>query len=84
MKITTDIHQQIKKRMVKMKNYIIDRFEGNLAVSETADKEFVNIPKYKLPLGVKVGDCLIQDDNDIFTIDLEKTENSLAMFPKKQ
>lgn len=42
--------------------YIIERFEENIAICEDEDKQFVKIPKYKLPLEVQEGDCLIEED----------------------
>ena len=58
-----------------MEIYIIDRFEANYAVCEAEDKTFIDIPKYKLPLESKEGDSLIQDENGIFTVDIENTKN---------
>ncbi len=54
-----------------MKKFIIDRFEGNYAICETEDKSFVSIPKYKLPLDCKEGDCLIQDADGMYRKDIE-------------
>lgn len=49
-----------------MKKLIIDRFEGDFAVCETDDLEFVNIPIAALPCGAKEG--------DVFTISIDKSE----------
>ena len=49
-----------------MKKFIIDRFEGNLAVCETEDTSYALIPKYKLPLDCKEGDCLIMDEDGMY------------------
>lgn len=42
--------------------YIIDRFEGMMAVCEDETKKMVNIPKYRLPLEAKEGDALVEED----------------------
>ncbi len=55
-----------------MKKFIIDRFEGNLAVCETEDKSYISIPKYKLPLECREGDCLLQDEDDMYQMDIEE------------
>ncbi|MDF2909080.1 MAG: hypothetical protein K0R34_4401, partial [Herbinix sp.] len=54
-----------------MKKFIIDRFEGNYAVCEMEDKSFISIPKYKLPLDCREGDCLLQDADDMYQMDIE-------------
>lgn len=54
-----------------MKKFIIDRFEGNYAVCELEDKSFLSIPKYKLPLDCRAGDCLLQDADDMYQKDIE-------------
>lgn len=45
--------------------YIIDRFEGKTAICEDEGKQMVEIPKYKLPLEAKEGDCLVEQDGFI-------------------
>ncbi|MEK3796971.1 DUF3006 domain-containing protein [Peribacillus sp. FSL H8-0477] len=52
---------------------IVDRFEGTIAVVEIDGKEMQNFPKKSLPKGVKVGDMLLIDGNNI-TISKEGTE----------
>ena len=37
---------------------IIDRFEGNFAVVELENKEYVNIPKSAIPMEAKEGDII--------------------------
>lgn len=37
---------------------IVDRFEGDYAVCEQPNREIIDIPKEKLPKGVKEGDVL--------------------------
>ncbi len=54
-----------------MQKFIIDRFEGSYAVCEMADKSFVSIPKYKLPLDSREGDCLVQDADGMYQKDTE-------------
>ncbi len=43
----------------------IDRFEGNVAVCEKADRTMINIPKDKIPTGAKEGDVLIIEGDNI-------------------
>lgn len=45
--------------------YIIDRFETKNAVCEDEMKKMVLIPKYRLPLEAKEGDCLVEEDGFI-------------------
>ena len=54
-----------------MKKFIIDRFEGSYAICETEDKSMVKVPKYKLPLDCREGDCLIQDTDEMYREDIE-------------
>ena len=49
-----------------MRKLIIDRFEGDFAVCETEDLEFINFPKAALPCGVKEG--------DVIAISIDKSE----------
>lgn len=53
--------------------YIIDRFEGNMAVCETSLGNSVNLTKGLIPGNAKEGDVLIKC-GEIFTIDREKTK----------
>ncbi len=57
-----------------MTKLIIDRFEGTYAICEMDDKSMVKIPKYRLPLDCKEGDCLIQDSNEMIQKDNEATD----------
>jgi hypothetical protein len=43
----------------------IDRFEGNFAVCEKADRTMINISKEKIPPEAKEGDILIIDGDEI-------------------
>jgi hypothetical protein len=54
-----------------MKKLIIDRFEGHYAICEQEDKTMVSIPKYKLPLHCKEGECLFIDSEGMYQIDQE-------------
>ncbi len=58
-----------------MKKLIIERFEGSYAICELEDKTTLKIPKYKLPLESKEGDCLIQDTNGMYRKDVVTTKN---------
>lgn len=51
---------------------IIDRFEGDLALCEKEDKTILAIPKAQLPIGVKEGDVLVEE-NGSFSVDTEAT-----------
>lgn len=42
--------------------YIIDRFEGDTAVLEDENKEFLNVPKSILPENSNESDCLVFED----------------------
>ena len=50
----------------------IDRFEGNFAVCEQADRTMINIPKDKIPADAKEGDILVIEGDSI-KIDTEGT-----------
>lgn len=49
-----------------MKKFIINRFEGGYAVCDAEDKSTSMIPKYKLPLECKEGDCIILDNYGMY------------------
>lgn len=51
----------------------IDRFEGNYAIIETEDFEYVNVELDNLPEGCKEGDILVMK-NGVLEIDYEETE----------
>ncbi|MFJ7849399.1 DUF3006 domain-containing protein [Peribacillus sp. NPDC097206] len=55
-----------------MKQGIIDRFEGKIAVVEIDGGDMKNFPKSSLPKGAKVGDMLIID-GDTITVSKEGT-----------
>ena len=52
---------------------IIDRIEGDYAVCETENKEYINILKSELPQGIKEGDVL-NCINDKWNIDTATTK----------
>lgn len=59
--------------------YIIDRFEGAIAICEDEEKTIISIPKYKLPLDAKEGDCIIEDKGflQIDNVATKERKNSL-------
>jgi len=59
-----------------MKKYIIDRFEGLFAICENEGKKFINIRIELLPPDAKEGDCLYINENGVYFIDYENTEES--------
>lgn len=62
--------------------YIIDRFEGKIAICEDETKGMVRIPKYKLPLEVQEGDCLIESGG-FLKIDQAATEERKSRMKDK-
>lgn len=50
----------------------IDRFEGKFAVC-IQDENVINIPRYKLPMEAKSGDCLVLE-NGFFVVREEETQ----------
>lgn len=58
-----------------MKKLIIDRFEGIYAICEEEDKSISKIPKYKLPLDCKEGDCLLLNSDGMYQLDTEDTSD---------
>lgn len=53
--------------------YIIDRFEGDTAVLEDENKEFLNVQKSILPENSNESDCLVFEDGK-YIIDEETTK----------
>lgn len=51
--------------------FIIDRFEGVYAVCEH-DGQMVEIPKARLPRGVRAGDALVCEDG-VYRVDVQET-----------
>lgn len=62
---------------------IIDRIENNIAVCEQEDKTMINIPKYKLPLDVKAGDCLGVDNKGSYILLEQETKNRKTMIEER-
>lgn len=52
--------------------YIIDRFEGDLAVCEAEDRKTIDIERSKLPENADVGDVIILE-NGHFRVDKQET-----------
>ncbi|OYO43016.1 hypothetical protein C8E03_11626 [Lachnotalea glycerini] len=52
---------------------VIDRFEGKFAVCVQED-HVINIPRYKIPIEAKDGDC-IEMENGFFVVRKEETED---------
>ena len=52
---------------------IIDRFEGDFAVCEKADRTMLNIKRAQVPADAKEGDALIIN-GDTITVDTATTE----------
>mgnify|MGYP003378211470 FL=1 len=53
-----------------MKQAVIDRFEGDVAVCEDCETGLVNL---NLPEGAKEGDCLNLFADGVITVDTERT-----------
>lgn len=56
-----------------MERFIVDRFEGDIAVLEAADASFLDVPATELPEGVKRGDSLVREEG-AWRVDAETTE----------
>lgn len=52
--------------------YIVDRVEGDVAVLERNDLEFVDVPLSELPEGVRQHDCL-EEEGGAWSIDHDRT-----------
>ena len=59
-----------------MKQAVIDRFEGDVAVCEDCETGLVNLnlPRDRLPEGAKEGDCLNLFADGVITVDTERTQ----------
>lgn len=70
--------------------YVVDRIEKGIAVCEDENKNMVNIPKFKLPLGVKEGDIIIEHegflkiDNDGTLAERERIRSKMNKLFKKE
>lgn len=67
----TSLAQYVSLRGTKMK-YIIDRFEGSVAVCENEQNQIIKIDKQKLPKRAKEGDVL-QFIEGVLIIDAAET-----------
>ncbi len=47
---------------------VIERFENCIAICEKEDKTVVKVPKYRLPLQCKEGDCIGLDKNNMYVV----------------
>ncbi|MGI6005741.1 MAG: DUF3006 domain-containing protein [Christensenellales bacterium] len=52
--------------------YIIDRFEGDVAIAENEEKNFIDIPRRLLPESASEGDVLLKSAEG-YTVDAEET-----------
>lgn len=59
-----------------MRKYIIDRFEGSYAICENEEKEFMSIKVELLPPDAKEGDSLYINEDGVYYIDYETTEEN--------
>ena len=55
-----------------MKLYVIDRFEGVLAVVEDSLGNMQNVCRDKLPQNAREGDVIVEE-NGVYTVDADKT-----------
>lgn len=62
--------------------YIIDRIEGNIAVCEDENGNFVEIDILSLPSNIKEGDC-IKFENSKYTVDEKYAEERRKNIRKK-
>lgn len=67
-----------------MKYLVIDRFEGNYALCEDAEKKLFAIELGELPKGAGEGDVLCISDQGELSVDAEETARRRARIGKKQ
>lgn len=67
-----------------MSKLIIDRFEGSYALCEDEQRSITKIPKYKLPLGSKEGDALVQDSEGMYHISKNETKEKESRIREKK
>lgn len=65
-----------------MKKLTIDRFEGDLAVCETEDEDFVEIPRSELPKDAKEG-SIISDRCGAYQVDTAATAERRVLISDK-
>lgn len=69
--------------------YVVDRIKNGIAVCEDDEKNMIDIPKYKLPSGVKEGDIIIEHkgflkiDNNGTLAERERIKDKINKFFKK-
>ena len=56
--------------------YIIDRFEGSIAVIEDDDGKMIEVNRSLLPKNAKEGSVLIKNDDGSFSVDEKMTAES--------
>jgi len=61
---------------------VIDRFEGEMAVCEKADRTLVNIPRRQLPPGAQEGDVLIVEGDNLRVDPVETARRQRAAAAK--
>jgi hypothetical protein len=62
------------KEKMSIKKYVLDRFEGSVAVLEDSAGVMRDFLKDRLPNSAREGDVLVlNEENGIFTIDSEAT-----------
>lgn len=66
-----------------MERYVVDRFEGLYAICENEEKEFIHIEIEVLPPLVKEGDCLYINEDGVYSIDYEATEENTKRIRSK-
>lgn len=62
--------------------YIIDRFEGDLALCEGPDRSILSIPRSQLPQGAKEGDVL-EEKEGVYLLSPTKTQERKAAIHSK-
>lgn len=62
--------------------FVIDRFEGDIAVLEDADGKMVDVARGLLPKGAKEGDCLVLDGAR-YVLDEAETKERAARIQRK-
>ena len=62
--------------------YIIDRIEGNIAICENENGNFLEIDILSLPSNIKEGDC-IKFENSKYTVDEKYAEERRKNIRKK-
>lgn len=61
---------------------IIDRFEGDFAICEKNNAEFIKILRENLPENIHEGDCLVKIEDD-YVVDTEVSKKAKERIEKK-